>query len=76
MEEIERTRQKISRLQASIEVEKDEALKARKEHVLRTHRQRLDDLKIYADINDPLVKKRFEDGMGLSPFSSILTPRK
>ena len=24
----------------------------------------LEDLKIWADINDPLVKKRFEDGMG------------
>ena len=24
----------------------------------------LEDLKVWADINDPLVKKRFEDGMG------------
>ena len=34
----------------------------------------LEDMKIWADINDPMVKKRFEDGMGayyilqFSPF--------
>ncbi|KAF1814944.1 PEBP-like protein [Eremomyces bilateralis CBS 781.70] len=31
---------------------------------LESMRQRLEELKILADINDPLVKKRFEDGLG------------
>lgn len=35
----------------------------------------LEELKILADINDPVVKKRFEDGMGmyylLSSFPSL-----
>lgn len=31
---------------------------------LKSMRRHLDDLKILADINDPLVKKKFEDGQG------------
>jgi large subunit ribosomal protein L35 len=38
-----------------------EAMKARRIDSLRKH---IDDLKILADINDPLVKRRFEDGLG------------
>ena len=30
----------------------------------------LENLKILADVNDPVIKKRFEDGMG--EFSSLL----
>jgi large subunit ribosomal protein L35 len=35
-----------------------------KEQRLREMARRLDHLKILADINDPLVKRRFEDGLG------------
>lgn len=38
-----------------------EALKARR---IDSARKYLDELKIQADINDPLVKRRFEDGLG------------
>lgn len=38
-----------------------EAMKARRVDSLRKH---IDELKILADINDPLVKRRFEDGLG------------
>ena len=34
----------------------------------------LEELKILADINDPLIKKRFEDGMGKTHCSSFLSP--
>lgn len=37
---------------------------AQKETRLRSMGTRLEQLKILADVNDPLVKKRFEDGMG------------
>lgn len=36
-----------------------------KERRLKNMRKHLEDLKIQADINDPLIKKRFEDGIGL-----------
>ena len=35
-----------------------------REHRVRSMRGRIEDLKVLADINDPLVKKRFEDGLG------------
>lgn len=44
----------------------------------------LEEMKVWADINDPMVKKRFEDGMGVlhyippftffSPFSGLRDP--
>lgn len=40
-----------------------------KEAKLRSLRQYVEKLKILADINDPVVKKRFEDGLGEFPFS-------
>jgi large subunit ribosomal protein L35 len=36
----------------------------RKESRLRDMRRKLEATKILADINDPLVKKKFEDGFG------------
>ena len=36
----------------------------KKEHRLRSMRTRLHALKISADKNDPIVKKKFEDGLG------------
>ena len=73
-DEIKRTREKIGRLQGVVDEAKEKKLVEeghlsieelkQKEHRLRSMRHRLEDLKIWADINDPLVKKRFEDGMG------------
>lgn len=43
-----------------------------KETRLASLRRHLEDLKILADVNDPVIKKRFEDGLGefyLSPPS-------
>jgi large subunit ribosomal protein L35 len=37
---------------------------AAKEHRLRSMRKHLDELVILADINDPVVKRKFEDGQG------------
>lgn len=37
---------------------------------LSSLRRYVDELKILADINDPLVKKRFEDGLGMSTLHS------
>ena len=36
---------------------------AKKGKLVRMHKY-LEELKILADINDPVIKKRFEDGMG------------
>ena len=36
-------------------------------------RKYLEYLKIQADINDPLIKKRFEDGEGLDFYSAKVT---
>lgn len=59
---IERERAKIARLR---EVRDEEAGGTRqKEHRLRSMQKTLEEWKIYADVNDPMVKKRFEDGLG------------
>ena len=34
----------------------------------------LEDMKIWADINDPMVKKRFEDGQGMYLYPSLSPP--
>ncbi|KAF2030403.1 PEBP-like protein [Setomelanomma holmii] len=49
-----------------------------KEARLRSMRQHLDDLIILADINDPVVKKKFEDGQGdmNKPIYRYLADRK
>ncbi len=60
-------RQRITRLEARAgEGVESEAERKQREHRLRGMRKRLDDWKILADVNDPLVKKKFEDGMGAS----------
>lgn len=62
LKDIERTREKIARYealnpeQAGGKQVQNSKLGAWKEH--------LDKLKIQADINDPIVKKKFEDGQG------------
>lgn len=55
-------RQRIERLEA-----KDAALvggEQQKQNRLDSMRRHLEHLKILADINDPMIKKRFEDGEG------------
>lgn len=42
-----------------------------KQHRLFSMRNELENLKILADINDPMVKKRFEDGLGMFTVSCL-----
>ncbi|BDD55951.1 hypothetical protein MPDQ_003321 [Monascus purpureus] len=62
LKDIEATRNKIARLQSlsAAEAGGEQSKKSR----LGAYEQHLEHLKILADINDPLVKKRFEDGQG------------
>jgi large subunit ribosomal protein L35 len=68
LKQIETDRARIVRLRES-----DPALsggEARKQQRLRSLMDKLEHLKILADINDPLVKRRFEDGLGNSITAS------
>ncbi|KAK3185874.1 mitochondrial 54S ribosomal protein YmL35 [Lecanicillium sp. MT-2017a] len=65
--------EKLSKINATLEkiaaLEKEDASKIKggenmKKIRLSSLRREVDRLKIVADINDPLVKKRFEDGLG------------
>lgn len=58
---IEVERQRIARLEAQ---EPYPGTPAQKQLRLQSMRKHLEYLKIQADINDPMVKKRFEDGKG------------
>ena len=64
LEEIRVQRERIERLMEQVVVGENE--EKRKEHRLGSMRRHLENLKILADINDPLVKKKFEDGQGMS----------
>lgn len=63
LQQIEVERARISKLQAQEpavsggEIEKQRRLKSMRKY--------LEELKILADINDPVIKKRFEDGEGM-----------
>lgn len=57
--EIASRRARIERLSQKPIEPQDERMKERR---LKSMRLALDELKIHADINDPLVKKKFEDG--------------
>ena len=62
VQQILKERQRIARLLAQ-----DNSMNGgdeQKSRRLNSMRKHLETLKIYADINDPLVKKRFEDGQG------------
>ena len=60
--QIQQQRTQISKLTGkTIETPVQEAFQQKQ---LRSMQARLEKLKILADINDPLVKKRFEDGKG------------
>ena len=54
-------RERIEKLKAKNVAPQDEA---HREKQLRSMRTRLEEQKIFADINDPVVKKKFEDGDG------------
>ena len=52
----------MKRLEAQETTHGDEEMQKRNR--LTSMRKRLEELKILADINDPVIKKRFEDGEG------------
>ena len=54
-------RARLERLRATVSEPQNEASKERRVDSMVQH---LDELKVWADINDPLVKKRFEDEKG------------
>ncbi|EME85742.1 uncharacterized protein MYCFIDRAFT_41188 [Pseudocercospora fijiensis CIRAD86] len=62
LEMIKKFRARIENLMDTVPVTQADI--ERKEARLRDMRKRLEDTKILADINDPLVKKKFEDGFG------------
>jgi large subunit ribosomal protein L35 len=65
LKQIETERGRIQRLRDTdaSQINGGEIHKARR---LKSMEEHLDKLKIYADINDPNVKRRFEDGKGMS----------
>lgn len=63
LEQIEAMRQRIARVEALSPEEASEQSKKSRLGAMRLHLERL---KISADINDPLVKRKFEDGQGIS----------
>ena len=63
LQQIQVERERISRIRRQDAAAcGGEALKRQR---LRSMQKRLDHLKILADINDPMIKKRFEDGEGM-----------
>lgn len=62
LKQIQTERARIARLQAT--TPRDAGEEAYKQKRLRSMQTTLERLKILADINDPMVKKRFEDGLG------------
>ncbi|KAL2830049.1 phosphatidylethanolamine-binding protein [Aspergillus cavernicola] len=58
---IQETSEKISRIQALPEKERKSVSTVSRLRALEGH---LEKAKVFADINDPLVKKKFEDGLG------------
>lgn len=69
LKQIEITRSRIAKLKAQDCAPQDEA---RKEHRIRSMQTSLEQLKIHADINDPLVKKRFQDGQGMTLSAALI----
>jgi large subunit ribosomal protein L35 len=73
VEEIERIRARIDALQTAgdgvREGETGEQGRVKRENIIRGLKQRLEKYKIYADINDPIVKKKFEDGQGTTSWT-------
>jgi large subunit ribosomal protein L35 len=67
IKEIQRERLRISNLMAQ-DASTVKGGEQRKQTRLDSMKRYLEYLKIQADINDPLIKKRFEDGEGLQPI--------
>lgn len=65
IEQIKTERLRISNLVAQ-DASKIKGGQATKDRRLDSMRRYLEKLKIEADINDPLIKKRFEDGEGMN----------
>lgn len=61
---------KIARLESI----KEEEGAARRKLRIASLKKHVEELKVLADINDPLVKKRFEDGLGESTCLFLLAP--
>ena len=66
IEAIQREMAKIRRLEET-PADQIQGGEARKQMRLVSLRKQLEEYKILADINDPVVKRRFEDGAGESP---------
>lgn len=64
LKQIEVQRRRIAKAQASYNASPDHSQKGR----LMAMQKYLEELKILADINDPMIKKRFEDGEGRRPL--------
>lgn len=62
LDAIQVEKKRIEKLQDTVAV--GEEAESRKEQRLHSMRQRIERLKLMADINDPMVKKNFEDGKG------------
>ena len=68
LKDIQTMRERIARAKAVEAM--DPGAEHRKKVRLYSMERELETLKIYADFNDPLVKKRFEDGLGRLPLNS------
>jgi large subunit ribosomal protein L35 len=66
LKQIERERERITRLK-EVDASTFPGGEAYKQRRLTSMQKRLEELKILADINDPNVKRRFEDGLGEQP---------
>jgi large subunit ribosomal protein L35 len=64
LRQIEKERARIAKLSAQ-DASRFEGGEVQKQRKLLSMQNYLERLKILADINDPLIKKRFEDGEGM-----------
>jgi large subunit ribosomal protein L35 len=62
LKQIETERARIARLKAA---DLGNMTEQQRNNRLRSMEKHLEKLKIWADFNDPMVKKKFEDGMGM-----------
>lgn len=72
LKEIEVERARLARLRETTTSNAEE--EAQKQTRIRSMERRLEKLKIHADINDPIIKRRFEDGLGMALFCNIKWP--
>ena len=72
LKQIEVERRRIEKAQAAFNASGDASQKGR----LIAMQKYLEELKILADINDPVIKKRFEDGEGMRPVAFMCMDSK